>query len=119
MQVMLFTAIYDENIISKFINISTYKKIEIKEKNTKILQYYIFSPYKYRQNYLYEILIDLPKCIIFVSKVFHTFLLANFLSDLNFNIRFINGKIPQKEKKIKLLKILRKITLIYWFVQIF
>lgn len=97
-QMMLFTATYDETLVKQYLDVTSFEVLEVKDKNDKIVHHYVFTPYKHRIHHLYELCTNLSKCIIFVSRIFYTYLLSNLLKELNFNVCFINGRIPQKEK---------------------
>lgn len=97
-QIFLSTATFSESLISDFLDISKFKKVQTEKKNTQIVQYYALIPFKEKIIFFYEIVRNLSKCIIFVSKVFNTYLIGNFLKELNFNICILNGQIQQSEK---------------------
>ncbi|ELQ74292.1 ATP-dependent RNA helicase [Trachipleistophora hominis] len=97
-QVMLFTATYDEALVRRYVDVTSFKVLEMKDRNEKVSQHYVFAPYKHRIYHLYELCTSISKCIIFVSRIFYTYLLSNLLKELNFNVCLINGRMPQKEK---------------------
>ncbi|KRH94698.1 ATP-dependent RNA helicase [Pseudoloma neurophilia] len=98
LQVILSTATFNKDHIMDYLDISDFKIAQIDLENDKITQYYAFVPLCEKYLHFYQIVSSLPKCIIFVSRIFNTYLISNFLKELELEVCFVNGLLFQEEK---------------------
>lgn len=103
-RLILSTATFSKDQLEEHFDVSTFKIAQIEPSNDKITQYYAFVPFNEKFLQFHNVMKRLPKCIVFVSRVFNTFLISNFLNELGYNACYINGLIFQKDKNEKIRK---------------